>query len=253
METIYDRTKMLLGGNGLRRIQEKKIVIFGLGGAGSHAAEALARAGVGTLALVDYGQVSLSDVNRQITALHSTLGRNKTEVMAERIADIDPQIQVRDMPSLLNSENIASFSLDAYDYVIDALDHTPEKIGLIEQAEASGVPIISVMSTGDKFDPGQLKVGEIRRAKVCPMAKVIKKALKAQGICDTKVVYSTEIPHREESTEEESHIRSSISFVPATAGILAAAEAVKDLLLWEPGEKAIFGIKVQKKQKKIAY
>lgn len=253
METIYDRTRMLLGSNGLRKIQEKKIIIFGLSGAGCHAAEALARTGVGTLAFVDHGQVSLPDINRQTIALHSTLGRNKTEVMAERIADISPEMQVRDLHSSLNRENIASFALDAYDYVIDALDQIQEKVLLLAQADALGVPVLSVMSTGDKFDPAQLKVGELRQAKVCPMAKVMKKALKEHGVREVKVIYSTEVPHREEAASDESRIRSSISFVPAAAGSLAASEVVKDLLLWEPGEKMIFGIKLQKKQKKIEY
>ncbi|MDF3000234.1 MAG: tRNA threonylcarbamoyladenosine dehydratase [Bacillota bacterium] len=243
MKNIYERTQMLLGADMLRKIQSKKIIVFGVGGVGSYAVEALIRAGIRNLTMVDDDIVEPSDLNRMVAALCSTIGRKKIDVMEERIMDINPNVIVTKLDQRLDADSIGGFSLQDYDYIIDAIDEHPEKILLIQAAVKARTSLISVMNTGNRFDPVKLRIGDIRKASVCTMAKNIRKELASLGIKQQKVLFSTEEPHREEFNEDEPGVASSISFVPSAAGILIAAEAVKELIFTVPGDKLIFGIK----------
>lgn len=251
MKNIYERTQMLLGADMLKKIQSKKIIVFGVGGVGSYALEALVRAGIRNVAMVDDDVVEPSDLNRMAAALQSTVGRQKTDAMEGRLKDINPEVTIQKVDQRMNADSISGFSLAQYDYVIDAIDEMPEKLILIETAVKAGVPIISVMNTGNRFDPAKLRIGEIRKASVCTMAKNIKKELAGRGIKQHKVLYSIEEPHREEVNDDDPGISSSISFVPAAAGILIAAEAVKDLIFTVPGDKLLFGIKKPAQQHRV--
>ena len=243
MKTIYDRTRMLLGADMLRKIQSKKIIIFGIGGVGSYAAEALVRAGLKSVTIVDDDVVEHTDINRMAAALHSTVGRKKIDVMEERLLDINPEVVVQKLDQRLDAASINGFALREYDFIIDTIDELQEKHRLIEEAVKARIPMISAMNTGNRFDPLKLRIGDIRKASVCTMAKSLKKSLAASGIRQHKVLYSIEEPHREEADENEPTAASSISFVPSAAGIMIAAEAVKDLIFTVPGDRMIFGIK----------
>lgn len=253
MKTIFDRTRMLMGADTMSMFRKKKIVIFGVGGAGGYAAEALARAGIYNIGLVDHGIIDITDINRQITALQSTIGRKKTEVMEERIREINPDAEVRIFSVMLGAENIASFRLEDYDYIVDALDDIPAKLLLICEAKKLNIPIISCMSTGNRFDPVKLNIDDIKRSNACPMSKVIRKEIGNMGIKHLKVIFSTEEPHREEAGDDDSDAPSSISFVPSAAGILVAAEVVRDLLYSAPTERTLFGIKLAGQKVKAEY
>lgn len=243
MKNIYERTQMLLGADMLRKIQSKNIIVFGVGGVGSYAVEALIRAGVRNVTMVDDDIVEASDLNRMVAALRSTIGRKKIDVMEERILDINPDVMVTKLDQRLDADNIAGFPLQEYDYIIDAINALPEKIILIQAAVKARTSLISAMNTGNRFDPAKLRIGDIRKASVCTMAKNMRKELSGLGIKQQKVLFSTEEPHREEFNEDEPGASSSISFVPSAAGILIAAEAVKDLIFTVPGDKLLFGIK----------
>lgn len=248
METIYDRTRMLIGRENMNRIKEKHVIVFGTGGVGGFVAETLARAGIGKLALVDFDVVDITNINRQIIALYSTIGRQKTEVMKERIQDINPEAQVTVFSDRLTEENIDTFHLADYDYVVDAIDDIPAKLLLIQKAKTLGVPIIVSMGVGNRFDPSQLKIADIRKTHTCPLAKRIRKACGQMGIKHLKVLFSTENPHREELPEDGTKAPASISFLPAAAGVLMGAEVVRDLLLALPGDRQIFGIKLAERK-----
>ena len=243
MGTIYDRTRMLLGDGLLKSIQSTKIIVFGAGGVGGYAIEALARAGVLTIAVVDCGTVDVTNINRQITALHSTVGRKKSQIIVERVRDINPDAQVIGFEEKLAAETLELFRLEEYDYILDTLDEPRSKLLLIGEAKRRDIPILSSMGTGNRFDPARLKIDEIKKASVCPLAKIIKKEAAGMGIKQLKVLFSTEAPHREALAEDGSRVPSSISFVPAAAGILMASEAVKELIQTAPSDKMIFGIK----------
>lgn len=223
MEDRFTRTRMLLGDESLEILQKSKIAVFGLGGVGGYAAEALARAGVGSLDLIDKDQVDITNLNRQIIALRSTIGRDKTEVMKERIADIDPEICVTAHHCFFLPET--EFDFSGFDYVVDAIDTVTAKIHLIVRARQAGVPVISSMGTGNKLDPSRFEVARIDKTSVCPLAKVMRRELKKRGITDLKVVYSKEEPIR-----QGNRAPASISFVPPAAGLLLAGEVVRDLL-----------------------
>ena len=248
METIYDRTRMLIGRENMNRIKEKNVIIFGTGGVGGFVVETLARAGIGKLTLVDFDVVDITNINRQIIALHSTIGRQKTEVMKERIQDINPEAQVTIFSERLREENIDTFHLADYDYVVDAIDDIPAKLLLIQKAKALGTPIIVSMGVGNRFDPSQLKISDIKKTHTCPLAKRIRKACGQMGIKHLKVLFSSENPHREELPEDGTKSPSSISFLPAAAGVLIGAEVVRDLLLALPGDRQIFGIKLAERK-----
>ena len=232
MEERYLRTAALIGEAALEKLKNSTVAVFGIGGVGSYAAEALARSGIGTLYLYDNDTVSESNRNRQLVALGSTVGRLKTEVAAERIRDIDPDVRVMERPEFVNPESDIPF--EKLDYIIDAVDNVTAKLFLIQNAMQRGVPIISVMGTGNKLDPSQLQVSDIFDTYECPLAKVMRSELKKRGIKKLEVVWSPERPLKSAKTEEKRvngrPTPASMTFVPASAGIMAAARAVKVLI-----------------------
>ncbi len=232
----YSRMELLVGAEGLEKLRDSKVAVFGIGGVGSYVAEALARCGVGTLILVDNDQVSLTNLNRQLIALHSTIGQPKTRVMKERIRDIDPDIVVYTYETFFSQETAELFDFSFYDYVVDAVDTVTAKLLLIERADAAGTPVISSMGTGNKLDPGRFEITDISKTSVCPLAKVMRRELKKRGIKKCKVLYSKEEPVKVRSAEETKGtanrpVPGSISFVPGAAGLMIAGEVVRDLLL----------------------
>lgn len=232
----YSRMELLVGAEGLEKLRDSKVAVFGIGGVGSYVAEALARCGVGTLILVDNDQVSLTNLNRQLIALHSTIGQPKTRVMKERIRDIDPDIVVYTYETFFSQETAELFDFSFYDYVVDAVDTVTAKLLLIERADAAGTPVISSMGTGNKLDPGRFEITDISKTSVCPLAKVMRRELKKRGIKKCKVLYSKEEPIKVQSAEETKGtanrpVPGSISFVPGAAGLMIAGAVVRDLLL----------------------
>lgn len=228
---IFSRAELLLGEEALEKLRSARVALFGIGGVGSFAAEALARGGVGHITLVDGDTVSITNINRQLIALHSTVGKEKTAVMAERIADISPETEVETYPVVYGAENRDLLDFSTYDYVIDAIDTVTSKLILIEEAKKAGVPVISCMGTGNKFHPERFEVTDISKTSVCPLAKVMRKELKVRGIKNVKVVYSKEEPQKPaESTETgKRQIPSSLSFVPPVAGLLLAGEVIRHI------------------------
>ena len=225
------RTALLLGNEGVEKLKKARVAVFGIGGVGGYVAEALARSGVGALDLIDKDVVSLSNINRQIIALHSTLGRLKTEVMAERIQDINPEIKVRRYDVFYLPETAAQFDFSKYDYVVDAIDTVSGKIALVEAANGAGVPIISSMGAGNKLDPTAFEVADISKTSVCPLARVMRRELKKRGIERLKVVYSKEEPIPPTTIDEETAkaVAGSVAFVPSVVGLILAGEVIKDL------------------------
>jgi len=237
MEDQFCRTRMLVGPEGIEKLQNAHVAIFGVGGVGGYVCEALVRAGVGSFDLIDRDRVSESNINRQIIAAHSTVGRWKTEVMAERMADINPSVKVREHRKFFLPENAGEFPFSEYDYIVDAVDTVTAKIGLIMEAKNRGIPVISSMGAGNKQDPSAFCVADIYKTSVCPLARVMRKELKARGIRDLKVVYSTEPPMeplwQDPDSECDPGRRStpgSFSFVPSAAGLVLAGEVVRDLI-----------------------
>lgn len=188
------RTEMLLGPEGMEQLKHARVAIFGIGGVGGYVAEALARSGVGAFELIDHDTVAPSNLNRQIIALESTVGRYKTEVMKERIAQINPEAEVEVRECFFLPENADTFDFARYSYVVDAVDTVTAKLELVMRAQAAGVPVISSMGTGNKLNPAMLQVADIYKTKVCPLAKVMRRELKARGVKHLKVVYSEELP-----------------------------------------------------------
>lgn len=224
------RTALLLGDDAVERLSQARVAVFGVGGVGGFATEALARSGIGALDLIDGDVVSLSNLNRQIIALHSTVGKAKTEVMAQRIRDIDPDICLTLHTCFFTPENAGDFDFTQYDYIIDAVDMVTAKIQLAVQAQAAGVPIISSMGAGNKLDPSAFEVSDLYKTSVCPLARVMRRELKARGIRKMKVVYSKEEPRKVDGpTENGRHIPGSIAFVPSAAGLVLAGEVIREL------------------------
>lgn len=231
MPEILSRTALMLGEAAIERLRSSRVAVFGIGGVGGHTAEALARSGVGALDLFDNDVVSLSNINRQIVALHSTVGRFKTEVMAERIRDISPEISVVEHRCFFLPENADNYDFSLYDYVVDAVDTVSAKIAIAEKALAAGVPVISCMGTGNKLDPSKLVLTDLAKTSVCPLARVMRRELRARGIEHLQVLYSTETP-RAHQTEEPSGgkpVPASVAFVPSVAGLMIAGEVVRTL------------------------
>ena len=236
MEDRFLRTKMLIGNEAFDRLKNAKVAIFGIGGVGGFAAEAIARAGVGKIVLIDSDTVALSNINRQIIALTDTVGRLKTEVMAERIQSINPEalVEVHNTFFLPGSDDIIKEDID---YVVDAIDTISGKIEIIVRCNEKNIPVISSMGTGNKLDPSRLEITDIYKTSVCPLAKVMRKELKARGIKGLNVVYSKEEPLKpildEKMALEEQDKRrktpGSISFVPPAAGLLMASKVIRDL------------------------
>ena len=261
MSDVFARTKLLLGEDALERLSKARVIIFGVGGVGGYVAEALARSGVGHIELVDKDVVDETNINRQIIALHSTVGRYKTEVMKERILDINPDAEVVThnifyLPKTANeyeeSEADDEIDFSKYDYVVDAVDTVTAKLFIIEEADRCKVPVISSMGAGNKLDPTSFKVADIYKTSVCPLAKVMRRELKKRGIKKLKCVYSTEealqitddktdketVTDNNENdlqSEEKKSVRKkkapgSVAFVPSVAGLIIAGEVVKDLI-----------------------
>ena len=214
----------------MARILASRVIVFGIGGVGGHAAEALARAGVGSIDLVDDDVVSVSNLNRQAVALTSTLGKPKVEVMRDRILDINPDCKARAIRAFYSSDNKDEFDLAEYDYVIDAIDSVSSKLLLIEKANAARVKIISSMGAGNKLDPTRFEVADIYKTSVCPLARVLRSELRKRHIDSLKVVYSKEEPMRAVASEEEGrHAPGSVPFVPSVVGLIIAGEVIKDI------------------------
>ena len=230
----FARTRLLLGGDGMNRLAAARVAIFGIGGVGGYAAEALARSGVGTLDLIDSDTVALSNLNRQIIATHSTVGMHKVDAAANRIKDINPGAVVHTYKVFYTPETEKLFDFSAYDYVIDAIDTVTGKIALVMNAQAAGVPIISSMGAGNKLNPAAFEVADIYKTSVCPLARVMRRELKKRGIRHLKVVYSKEEPLTPTASEEalpegKRQIPGSVAFVPSVAGLIIAGEVVRSL------------------------
>lgn len=233
MEDMFSRTRMLLGDEALARLKAARVAVFGVGGVGGYAVEALARSGVGALDLVDSDRVALSNLNRQIIATRDTLGMLKVEAARARILAINPDCRVMTYPIFYLPETADRFDFAQYDYVVDAIDTVAGKVQLIEAAKAAGVPVISAMGAGNKLDPTAFQVADIAETSVCPLARVMRRELRKRGIEHVKVVYSTEPPLAPAPSDEETSRRAtpgSVPFVPAVAGLVMAGEVIKDLI-----------------------
>ena len=232
----FSRTALLLGEEAMIRLNRSRVAIFGIGGVGGYVAEALSRSGVGSFELIDRDVVSESNINRQIIATGKTIGRDKTEVMAERIHDINPDAQVTQRKCFYLPETADQFEFAQYDYVIDAVDTITAKIEIILRAQKAGVPVISSMGAGNKLDPSKFEVADIYKTSVDPLARVMRRELKKRGVRKLKVVYSKEEPIRPlgriEADPEavRKDVPGSAVFTPAAAGLLIASEVVKDLI-----------------------
>jgi len=231
------RTEMLLGAEALERLRHCTVAVFGIGGVGGYAVEALARSGIGSLILVDHDTISLSNLNRQLHATRNTVGRYKVDVAAERITQIDPSIRVQTHRLFFTPETGDQLDFSAFDYVIDAIDTVTGKLLLVEKTIEAGVPILSSMGTGNKLDPTAFEVTDINKTTGCHLARIIRKELRKRGIPGLKVIYSKEEPLTPSQPPEElaaavgrRQIPGSVSFVPSVAGLIAAGETVKDLL-----------------------
>lgn len=240
MQELYARSARLLGPDAAGALAGARAAVFGIGGVGGHAAEALARAGVGALDLFDPDTVSPTNLNRQIVALHSTIGRYKAEVMAERVRDINPDCAVRGLTVFYGPDNADAYPLAGYDCVIDAVDTVSAKLELISRAVAAGVPVISAMGCGNKLDPSRFTVAPIEQTSICPLARIMRRELRARGIRGVKVVYSTEppispAPDGEAPAPGRHTVPGSVSWVPGAAGLLLAGEAVKEILTRRAG------------------
>lgn len=231
MEERFQRTGMLIGENGLKRLSGCHVAVFGIGGVGGYVVEALVRCGIGEFTLVDKDVVSMSNLNRQIIALESTVGRMKTRVMKERIEEINPNALVHTRETFFLPDNSHTFPFESFDYVVDAVDTVTAKIELIVKCQELGIPIISSMGTGNKMDPSKLRTADIYKTSVCPLARVMRRELKSRGIRHQKVVYSTEEPVANHRTP------GSMSFVPGCAGLLIASVVIQDLLAEMPDNK----------------
>ncbi|MBQ9612749.1 MAG: tRNA threonylcarbamoyladenosine dehydratase [Lachnospiraceae bacterium] len=229
MESQFERTELLLGRDGVERLRKSKVAVFGIGGVGGYVCEALVRSGVGAFELIDRDTVSVTNLNRQIIALHSTVGRYKAEVMKERMLDINPDVLVTVRNFFFLPENADEFDFSAYDYVVDAVDTVTAKLEIILRARAAGVPVISSMGAGNKLDPGRFQVSDIYKTSICPLARVMRWELKKRGVEHLKVVWSDEAPRHPAFEEGMERVPGSTAFVPSSAGLMIASEVVKDL------------------------
>jgi len=230
----FIRSEMLLGREAIEKLLRSHVAVVGVGGVGSFAVEALVRAGVGELTLVDSDTVAVSNLNRQLCALHSTIGRNKVDVLAERALDINPEVKVHPKVLRYSAETREEFFDAHYDYIVDAIDIVSCKLDLILTAKERNIPIISALGAGNRLDPGLLRVADISKTESCPLAKVVRKELRDRGIRHHKVVYSPEpvltpLPMEEPPPGRRS-IPGSVSWVPGAAGLLLAGEVIKDLV-----------------------
>lgn len=223
MKEQFERTSLLIGEEAINKLNNSKVLIFGVGGVGGYVAEALARTGVGSITIVDKDTVSESNINRQIIALHSTVGRDKVDVLKERMLDINPNLEVDARKCFFLPENAHEFDFSKYDYIVDAVDTVTAKLQIIVQAKEAGVPVISAMGAGNKVHPEMFEIADIYKTEMCPLAKVMRRELKNRGIKKLKVVYSKEKP------VYKGDVPGSIAFSPSVAGLLMASEVVRDL------------------------
>ena len=246
MQTQFMRTELLLGEAGIEKLSKARVAVFGIGGVGGYVTEALCRSGVGALDLIDHDTVSVTNLNRQVIALHSTVGQYKTDVMEKRLLDINPDVKITVHKCFYLPETKDQFDFSVYSYVVDAVDTVTAKLLLAEEAKKAGVPLISSMGTGNKLDPSKLQVSDVFETSVDPLARVMRRELRKRGIDHLKVVWSTEEPRKplldartirmmEGSPVPEESVRlkdipGSCAFVPAAAGLLIASEVVRDLL-----------------------
>ena len=234
----YSRTQLLLGKDAMEKLRRSRVAVFGLGGVGGYVAEALARSGIGALDLVDHDTISPTNINRQILALHSTVGMSKAAAAAARAKDIFPDIQVTIHEMFYLPDTASHFDFAQYDYIVDAIDTVTGKLALAQQAKEAGIPIISSMGTGNKLDPTKFQVADISQTSVCPLARIMRKECKKRGIGKLKVVFSTEEPIEskldalcaEELPEGRRALPGSVAFVPSVAGLIIAGEVIKDLI-----------------------
>lgn len=230
-DNIFSRTELLLGHDAVEKLARSSVLLFGVGGVGGYAAEALVRSGIGTITLVDGDRVSESNLNRQIIALRSTVGRLKTEVMAERALDINPAINITELPIFYSKENADEIDFSKYDFIIDAIDTVSSKLLIIERAAELGIPIISSMGAGGKLDPSRFCVTDIYKTSVCPLARVMRIELKKRGIKKLPVVFSDEAPIKSGVTDPDSGkpVPASCAFVPSAAGLVLAGYVIRTL------------------------
>ena len=226
MQEQFSRTEALIGTDALEKIKKSRVLIFGIGGVGSYTAESLARAGVGHLTLVDGDTVAPSNINRQLYALHSTLGMLKVEAAKERIKDINPEADVLPLPVFYSADTENTLDFSNYDYIVDAIDTVTSKLLIICNAKEKNIPVISSMGTGNKLNPAKFEIADIYKTSVCPLARVMRKELKARGIKSLKVLYSKEEP----KSTAGGRTPASISFTPSAAGLIIASEVIKDII-----------------------
>lgn len=230
VENQFERTALLLGKASVERLARKRVAVFGVGGVGGFVCEGLVRAGIGAIDIVDKDIVALSNINRQLIALHSTVGKNKVDVLEERLKDINKNLIIKKYKCFFLPETSETFDFREYDYVVDAIDTVTGKIELILKAKEAGVPIISAMGAGNKLEPAGFQVSDIYKTSVCPLARVMRRELKKRGVDKLKVVYSKEEPIKPQFEEGEEVVPGSISFVPPVVGLIIAGEVVKDLI-----------------------
>lgn len=252
----FSRTQLLLGEEAMEKLKNSRVAIFGIGGVGGYVCEALVRSGVGHFDLIDHDKVCLTNINRQIIATRKTIGKYKTDVMKERMLDINPDVDVTVHQCFFLPENAEEFHFEAYDYVVDAIDTVTAKLELVMKCREKGVPIISSMGAGNKLDASAFRVADIYKTKMCPLAKVMRRELKKRGVKNLKVVYSEEKPTRpledmsiscrsncicppgaEHKCTERRDIPGSVAFVPSVAGLIIAGEVVKDLTHRSRGDR----------------
>lgn len=232
----YSRTRFLLGAEGMEKLKNARVAVFGLGGVGGYVVEALARSGVGALDLVDHDTISLTNINRQLFATHDTIGMDKCQAAKSRVLSIDPSIHVNTIKAFYMPDTAADFDFSQYDYVVDAVDTVTAKLALITAAKEAGTPIISSMGTGNKLDPTKFQIADISKTSICPLARIMRKECAKRGIKHVKVLFSTEdamtpqCDSTEEMPEGRRALPGSVSFVPSVAGLIIAGEVIKDLV-----------------------
>ena len=230
----FSRTELLIGKEGVNKLSQSRVAVFGIGGVGGYVVEALVRSGVGSLDLIDNDKVALTNLNRQIIATHKTLGRYKVDVAEERAKEINPNVNIQTFKTFYTPESSGEFDFTKYDYVIDAIDTVSGKLELIEQSKKADVPIICSMGAGNKMHPELFEIADISKTSVCPLAKVIRQELKKRKIKKVKVVYSKEVPIKplesDEKIEGKKQVPGSNAFVPSAVGLIIAGEVIRDLI-----------------------
>ena len=225
MADFLERTRTLIGDNAIEKLKKSRVIVFGIGGVGGYTVEALVRSGIGEIDIVDNDKVSISNLNRQIVALNSTIGEYKVDVMKKRALDINPDLKINTYKLFFDEKTKAEIDFLKYDYIVDAIDSVKSKLLLIELAKNNNIAIISSMGTGNKLNPLEFEIADIFKTSVCPLARIIRTELKKRGIKDLKVLYSKEKPYK-----DGSKVPSSISFVPSIAGLIIASEVIKDII-----------------------